>query len=777
MATISPGPLQALTGAGDSATLVDFNGEEITRVLFAEKPTKQNGTATTIIGPPATGAHVLLEYWRDALGGLWRCDLAGTPGTWNQVRPAVTEGEPSTGTIPTAYLINDADDSGRLKIHSGSYVWAAVYATATPANDLDALAAAAGAGGTIYKSGLVFAATGTMTGIIAWSAAGPEAITGLTADRLARIGTSGLTLVNSIARDNGTYFAVGADTVATAGVQTTQLTGGATLCGGASSINTLTGALTLNTTDSSAINFQIGGANGWRVKSNSVLESQGAQTIQTSTGNLTLATGAANGHIIFDPHGTGNYGFNASSFGTSAAGVLAVFQGTAPTSQPADTVQLWVEDYDGEATKGALHIMSESGMVVKFGNASINIRDATTDATTKNARFNVGHYTNAEEPVGAFFANSTSTANNIRFGGSSSTFNAATNIEFYTAATTTTVTGTLRLSISSAGAVNVASLTASRMVLADSSKNLTSSIMSESGATIKYNSGAPIIQFGDGTNTGIFTGFDFPDVTSANCRFRYFRSTNTSGIASVLVCKADGTGTSQHELHGNGDAWLCLALGSVGIKTNAPTALCHIAAGNSSANGAPLKLTTGTLLATKEAGAFGYNGNHYETTVGLVRYGKGGSLFDHNTDAGNGTTVETDLYTNTLVAAALTTNGDKVTAVYSGIFVNSTSTKQLKVYFGGTAIFDSGALSTAAAGHWEVYVAVIRVSSSVVRCSVSMSASGVGTLAAANYTEVTGLTLANTQVLKITGTAAAVGAATNDIVAKLGIVEFLPAAA
>jgi len=39
----------------------------------------------------------------------------------------------------------------------------------------------------------------------------------------------------------------------------------------------------------------------------------GAQTIQTSTGNLTLATGAGNGNIILSPHGTGNVGIGTSS--------------------------------------------------------------------------------------------------------------------------------------------------------------------------------------------------------------------------------------------------------------------------------------------------------------------------------------------------------------------------------------------------------------------------------------------------------------------------------
>lgn len=43
----------------------------------------------------------------------------------------------------------------------------------------------------------------------------------------------------------------------------------------------------------------------WSILSTGILQSSGAQTIQTSTGNLTLATGGGNGNIILSPNGTG----------------------------------------------------------------------------------------------------------------------------------------------------------------------------------------------------------------------------------------------------------------------------------------------------------------------------------------------------------------------------------------------------------------------------------------------------------------------------------------
>lgn len=155
----------------------------------------------------------------------------------------------------------------------------------------------------------------------------------------------------------------------------------------------------------------------------------------------------------------------------------------------------------------------------------------------------------------------------------------------------------------------------------------------------------------------------------------------------------------------------------------------------------------------------------------------GGTIFDYFADVGNTTTTETDLFSSTLLASTLNANGTGVSATYGGIFVNSaTATRQLKVYFGGTVIFDSGALTVSAATDWNISVLCIRVSSSVVRCTVAVNLTGASTGNFAKYTEVTGLTLTNTQILKITGQAGGVGAATNDIVAKLGKVRFEQAA-
>lgn len=156
----------------------------------------------------------------------------------------------------------------------------------------------------------------------------------------------------------------------------------------------------------------------------------------------------------------------------------------------------------------------------------------------------------------------------------------------------------------------------------------------------------------------------------------------------------------------------------------------------------------------------------------------GGVIFDHFADAGNVGTGDDDLYSDTLPASTFNTNGDKVSAMYQGIFVGAAaSTQRLRVYCAGTNIYDSGALAIGVAtNNWTLRVEVIRESSSVLRCSVSVSTDFATLFPYSAYTRITGLTLTNTQVLKVTGEAAGAGAANDQIVAKFGYVEWKSAA-
>lgn len=215
-------------------------------------------------------------------------------------------------------------------------------------------------------------------------------------------------------------------------------------------------------------------------------------------------------------------------------------------------------------------------------------------------------------------------------------------------------------------------------------------------------------------------------------------------------------------------------LGNFRIGSNsAPTAKLHLDAGTTSASTAPIKLTSGTLMTTAEIGAKEYNGNHYQTTAGIVRYSEGGTIKDFTTDTTVGGT-EADIYTFTTIANTLNANADKLISMWSGNFVTvGTELTQLKVYFAGTAIWDStGVAPTTGTTSWRVYCEIIRVSSTVVRYTISLNTTGASGYVYAVSGELTGLTLSSTNILKITGASSGVGSGSGDIVGKMGYIQF-----
>lgn len=166
------------------------------------------------------------------------------------------------------------------------------------------------------------------------------------------------------------------------------------------------------------------------------------------------------------------------------------------------------------------------------------------------------------------------------------------------------------------------------------------------------------------------------------------------------------------------------------------------------------------------------NGN---TSIPLLR-GATKILFNHYASVGNSGTSETDLYSDTLAAGQLAADGDKIDAEYGGTFVSSaTATRQVRLKFAGNTIFDSGALTLSLSSAWTMYVNVIRVSATVIRYMISFTTEGAALSAYTSVGELTGLTLSGTNILKTTGQAAGVGAASGDITAIMGDVQYRPA--
>ena len=114
-----------MSNAADFVALTETNFEILTAEIFKQEPTYVSGVPTTTVGPPTSGAHLLDEIWKDTLGGVFKCTVAGAPGTWKQILLAGVTPDPGSGTIPTGYLIFNVTQ-GTLKRHAGGFSWESI---------------------------------------------------------------------------------------------------------------------------------------------------------------------------------------------------------------------------------------------------------------------------------------------------------------------------------------------------------------------------------------------------------------------------------------------------------------------------------------------------------------------------------------------------------------------------------------------------------------------------------------------------------------------------
>ena len=109
------------------------------------------------------------------------------------------------------------------------------------------------------------------------------------------------------------------------------------------------------------------------------------------------------------------------------------------------------------------NILTINGNLKVIGpdNGLVYLSNTTADNTAKGSRMVLNHYSNSQLPVYLFGAASTSTDNYVAFGGGNAIGNAATEIDLFTAPTTTTPVGTPRLTIIGNGYVGIGTQTPS----------------------------------------------------------------------------------------------------------------------------------------------------------------------------------------------------------------------------------------------------------------------------------------------------------------------------
>lgn len=128
----------------------------------------------------------------------------------------------------------------------------------------------------------------------------------------------------------------------------------------------------------------------------------------------------------------------------------------------------------------------------------------------------------------------------------------------------------------------------------------------------------------------------------------------------------------------------------------------------------------------------------------------GGITYTNTTQTGNTAATETDAFSHTLSAATLGTDGESIEFEAAGTFAATASTdKRVKVVFGSTTIFDTGALAAVAAASWHLKGLIVRTGAATQKVIVSFDSSFSSLNSTATYTAATE-TLANALTLKLT---------------------------
>lgn len=120
--------LGTVVGVANPETTTEANNTIVDEAIAQRVATRQSGTVTTVVGPPTSGTWVLKDFWRDANGAEYRCTVAGTPGTWLQITPAILTATP--GSPPTGYWWQRSD------LHFQSYYWDGSNALQAPTEQL-----------------------------------------------------------------------------------------------------------------------------------------------------------------------------------------------------------------------------------------------------------------------------------------------------------------------------------------------------------------------------------------------------------------------------------------------------------------------------------------------------------------------------------------------------------------------------------------------------------------------------------------------------------------
>ena len=154
------------------------------------------------------------------------------------------------------------------------------------------------------------------------------------------------------------------------------------------------------------------------------------------------------------------------------------------------------------------------------------------------------------------------------------------------------------------------------------------------------------------------------------------------------------------------------------------------------------------------------------TTAGVMSWiSRSGTLDKDNSQVGNVTTGEDNLYSYTLPAATLSVDENSVTGRFAGTVAANGNVKTLKLKFGGTTILTTVVTTSSITSAWTIEFECSRTGATTQKCSGKLTnGDGLGVGFNASAAE----TLSGTVAIVLTGEATA----TNDIVKEMATVKF-----
>lgn len=118
--------LFSILNASDRVAQTESNFERLDRSLaFSLNPTLVDGVPNVLIGPPTTGEWYAGKLWVDSLCGVFRCTVAGTPGTWQQVQPAFVAANP-VGAPDDYWIVRTDQHFTAYYYNLGGPTWTAI---------------------------------------------------------------------------------------------------------------------------------------------------------------------------------------------------------------------------------------------------------------------------------------------------------------------------------------------------------------------------------------------------------------------------------------------------------------------------------------------------------------------------------------------------------------------------------------------------------------------------------------------------------------------------